>query len=97
MSDSIRVTKERLHRTLNKLREEGEVSVYTIKIIERYMGGFHKNVDVPAGSSWNAQFGKYLKSHEHEFNIKEMAAKVSLWVDGGKTSSSLWLLSNKSE
>ncbi len=94
MTDAIQINTERLTNTLNELRINRS-EVLTTEIIDRYMGGFHQNKAVPPNDSWNAQFGKYLKAHHAELNIKEIAARQQVKVNGSFTTSSLWALDNQ--
>lgn len=91
MTDSIQINVERLVHKLEELRQERK-EAFTTEIIDRYMGGFHSNKAVPVADSWNAQFGKYLKAHESELNIREMASKQKVSTNGSSTTSSLWSL-----
>ncbi|MHA7000280.1 hypothetical protein [Aeromonas schubertii] len=91
MTDAIQINTERLAQKLEELRQE-RTEAFTTEIIDRYMGGFHSNKEVPASDSWNAQFGKYLKAHESELNIRELAAKQKVSTNGSTTTSSLWSL-----
>ena len=91
MPDAIQINATRLAQKIDELRLERK-EAYTTDIIERYMGGFHSNKAVPVSDSWNAQFGKYLKSHETELNIRETAAKQKLKINGSLTTASLWSL-----
>ncbi|MCQ4320987.1 hypothetical protein [Stutzerimonas stutzeri] len=93
MADAIQINTERLNKTLNELRLNRN-EVLTTDIIEQYMGGFHQNKGVPVSDSWNAQFGKYLKAHQAELDILEIASKQKVEVNGGFTSASMWALSN---
>ena len=91
MTESIEINVDRLTRILAELKEEKE-EAHTTDIIDRYMGGFHSNKGVPVSDSWNAQFGKYLKSHQKELKICEVAPKQRVVRDGDVTTASLWSL-----
>lgn len=92
MTDHISIDRERLCHTLNEMRSTGISSALTTTIIDRYMGGFHSNKEVPVNISWNAQFGKYLKSHSTILGIFEEAKKEKVIINGNPTSSSRWAL-----
>ncbi|GEM_PF-1481023 len=94
MTDAIKINTERLTDTLNELRLNRSEAL-TTEIIDRYMGGFHQNKGVPVSDSWNAQFGKYLKAHHAELDIREIAPNQRVEVNNGFTSASLWALSNR--
>ncbi|MDX5630734.1 MULTISPECIES: hypothetical protein [unclassified Brenneria] len=89
----LKIDRNRLEDTLDQLRTKvrnEKIDVYTTDIIDSYMGGVHRNKGVPAGISWNAQFGKYLKRHADELGIRELSSKNPLIIDGGNTRASLW-------
>lgn len=91
MTEVIQINAERLAQILNEFRQERR-EAFTTEIIDRYMGGFHSNKAVPASVSWNAQFGKYLKAHEAELNIREIATKQEVNTNSNSTTSSSWAL-----
>lgn len=93
MTDAIQINTERLIAVLDQLRLNRSEAL-TTEIIDQYMGGFHQNKAVPPTDSWNAQFGKYLKAHHGELNIREIAAGQRVQVNGSVTSSSLWALTS---
>lgn len=94
MTNSISINEERLHQVLNEIRSGGVYSVLTTDIIEKYMGGFHINKQVPVNDSWNAQFGKYLKSHAAMLGILEETANEKVIINNNPTSASRWVLNN---
>jgi len=94
MTDHISINAQRLSEVLDDMRRSGTLTALTTEIIAKYMGGFHSNKGVPVVDSWNAQFGKYLKSNSQKLGISEMQPKVKTIVEGNPTSASKWSISN---
>lgn len=98
MATEISINDARIHGVLNAFRkeraerDEPRPSVLTTEIIDRYMGGFHSNLGVSASVSWNAQFGKYLKTKANELRLVEIEKDVRVVVNGHLTTASRWLL-----
>lgn len=92
MTDAIAINQEWLRKALDALRGKGKRFVLTTDIIHEYMGGVHRNQQVPAAVSWNAQFGKYLRAHQDELAIEFQEARQPVEVDGAMTSAALWSL-----
>lgn len=77
---------------LDQMRFDGRSEVKTTEIIEKYMGGFHSNEGVPAGDSWNAQFGKYLQANAGLLRVTHVASSQHVEMHGRPTTTSIWLL-----
>lgn len=92
MKESISIARDNLNSVLDNFRSKGKTEVSTIEIIEAYMGGFHQNRRIAPSTSWNAQFGKYLKSNSAALNIEESSSKQKLTVNGSQTTTSFWRL-----
>ncbi len=92
MTDHIAINPTRLVEVLDEMRRNGATTALTTDIIDKYMGGFHSNEGVPVVDSWNAQFGKYLKSNREVLRISENKAGVRVKVNGVATSASKWNL-----
>jgi hypothetical protein len=92
MKENILINRDNLIQVLNNFREAGENEVSTIAIINNYMGGFHQNRGVDPATSWNAQFGKYLKANSCDLNIIEASSKNKVPINGSDTTTSYWQL-----
>lgn len=92
MTNAIAINQESLRKALDTLRERGKRFALTTEIIHEYMGGVHRNQQVPPAISWNAQFGKYLKVHQGDLRIAFQGADRPVEVDGAMTSAALWSL-----
>ncbi len=92
MKEAIDINLNSLVSTLADFRVRGEMEITTIQIIEKYMGGFHQNRGVDPSTSWNAQFGKYLKAHMTDLGIVESDSKLKVRINNSDTTSSLWII-----
>ncbi len=76
---------------IKRFKADGITTVYTSDVIREYAGHFISNKHTPAGSSFNANFGKYLQAYSNYLGIREVASCVSIRDDEGHpTQSSMW-------
>ena len=69
----------------------GEEDFFTTDVIRHDCGRFLSDRDTPPCSSRNAQFGKFLRRHEHLLGITLMERGVRINDDNGhRTSSARW-------
>jgi hypothetical protein len=96
MKAEITVYLDNVRSAIDRLRKKlPNQEAYTSQIIEEYMGGFLSNIGVPAYCSWNAQFGKILKTYALTLGIKELKkAQPIRDTSGRRTKCSLWSLDN---
>jgi len=88
VTETIEVSLDRL-RTIIAAFEVPEFS--TDDVIRGYCGGFFSNTGTPAYYSFNAQFGKLLRSNEAALGIEHLLADQPIKDDRQHaTSSSTW-------
>ncbi|WP_040433764.1 hypothetical protein [Chlorobium ferrooxidans] len=92
MGNTISVSLEKVSDVIDSFRNQGMVEVLTTVLIDAYMGGFHSNKGISAQLSWNAQFGKILKSEADRLGIREISSGNEVFVNGQKTHASKWLI-----
>ncbi|WP_252176317.1 hypothetical protein [Endozoicomonas sp. 4G] len=88
MKDQININLDRVKSIIDSFD-----STYfnTTEVIRSYGGGFFSNKETPASYSFNAQFGKILKSNEDQLGIVEIKNNQPVLDDNGHgTSASVW-------
>ncbi|WP_252177184.1 hypothetical protein [Endozoicomonas sp. 4G] len=88
MKDKININLDRVKSIIDSF---DDAQFNTTDVIRRYSGGFFSNKETPASFSFNAQFGKILKSNEDRLGINEIESNKAVPDDNGhETSTSVW-------
>ncbi len=88
MKDSININLERVKSSIESINSS---TFSTADVLRYYNGNFNSNKNTPATYSFNAQFGKVLKSNEGNLGIKELISNQNIQDDNGhNTTSSIW-------
>ena len=84
------VTDDQIRSAIERLRDIKPV-FSTVDVIRTILGFYHRDVGTPGGASPNAQFGKRIMKHAHEFGIVRVRPDQSVDDgEGGTTTAAIW-------
>ncbi|TDR36054.1 hypothetical protein DFR29_1329 [Tahibacter aquaticus] len=84
------VTDEQIRTALTRLRDAKPL-FSTVDVIRAVLDFYHRDVGTPGGASPNAQFGKRLMKHAHEFGIVRVPPDQTVNDgEGSTTTAAMW-------
>jgi hypothetical protein len=84
------VTEDQVLAAIENLQATGR-TFSTVDVIRRILGFYHRDIGVPGGASPNAQFGKRLMKHAHEYGIARVPPDQTVEDgEGGTTTAAIW-------